>query len=113
MESLPLGSRTNSNTSHQIPARVIEADSARAVWVPGRMVAGPGTGPTDRTGRSSGRDHSPLQWRGLGGAPLFITSPSAKAVVERLDRALGLPCASDALRAAEAKASHQVDLAIV
>src|SRR6266478_6426653 len=28
------GSRTNSNTSHQIPARVIEADSARAVWVP-------------------------------------------------------------------------------
>src|ERR1700688_3797494 len=24
------GSRTNSNTSHQIPARVIEADSARA-----------------------------------------------------------------------------------
>ena len=26
--------RTNSNTSHQIPARVIEADSARAVWVP-------------------------------------------------------------------------------
>jgi hypothetical protein len=43
----------------------------------------------------------------------LITSPSAKAVVERLDRALGLPCASDALRAAEAKASHQVDLAIV
>src|SRR5262245_54540387 len=30
------GSRTNSNTSHQIPARVIEADSARA-----RMGAGP------------------------------------------------------------------------
>src|ERR1700737_1985856 len=28
------GSRTNSNTSHQIPAPVIEADSARAVWVP-------------------------------------------------------------------------------
>src|SRR5260221_12524822 len=28
------GSRTISNTSHQIPARVIEADSARAVWVP-------------------------------------------------------------------------------
>src|SRR5580704_6278619 len=28
------GSRTNSNTSHQIPARVIEADSVRAVWVP-------------------------------------------------------------------------------
>src|SRR6202022_4472144 len=28
------GSRTNSNTSRQIPARVIEADSARAVWVP-------------------------------------------------------------------------------
>src|SRR3954462_6258612 len=28
------GSRTNSNTSHQIPARVIEADSARTVWVP-------------------------------------------------------------------------------
>src|SRR5438132_8424109 len=28
------GSRTNSNTFHQIPARVIEADSARAVWVP-------------------------------------------------------------------------------
>src|ERR1700674_5890203 len=28
------GSWTNSNTSHQIPARVIEADSARAVWVP-------------------------------------------------------------------------------
>src|SRR5260370_42251752 len=27
------GGRTNSNTSHQIPARVIEADSARAVWV--------------------------------------------------------------------------------
>src|ERR1700682_2323921 len=27
------GSRTNSNTSHQILARVIEADSARAVWV--------------------------------------------------------------------------------
>jgi len=26
------GSRTNSNTFHQIPARVIEADSARAVW---------------------------------------------------------------------------------
>jgi hypothetical protein len=31
----------------------------------------------------------------------------------RLGRALGLPCASDAVRAAEAKASHQVDLAIV
>jgi ferredoxin len=28
------GSRTNSNTSHQIPARVIEADSTCAVWVP-------------------------------------------------------------------------------
>src|ERR1700724_1598848 len=28
------GSRTNSNTSHQIPGRVIEADRARAVWVP-------------------------------------------------------------------------------
>src|ERR1700682_4735929 len=28
------GSRRNSNTSHQIPGRVIEADSARAVWVP-------------------------------------------------------------------------------
>src|SRR5262245_64373938 len=28
------GSRANSNTSHQIPARVIEADGARAVWVP-------------------------------------------------------------------------------
>jgi Domain of unknown function (DUF3470) len=28
------GSRTNPNTSHQIPARVIEADSAHAVWVP-------------------------------------------------------------------------------
>src|SRR5438105_14341305 len=27
-------SRTNSNTSHQIPGRVIEADSARAVSVP-------------------------------------------------------------------------------
>src|SRR5205807_6879797 len=28
------GSRTNSNTSHQIPARVIEAEDARAVSVP-------------------------------------------------------------------------------
>src|SRR6266851_10025294 len=28
------GSRTNSNTCHQIPARVIEADSVRAVRVP-------------------------------------------------------------------------------
>src|SRR6266545_5716893 len=28
------GNRTNSNTSHQIPERVIEADSVRAVWVP-------------------------------------------------------------------------------
>src|ERR1700676_889093 len=28
------GSRTNFHTSHQIPARVIEADSAHAVWVP-------------------------------------------------------------------------------
>ena len=28
------GSRTKSNTSHQISARVIEAGSARAVWVP-------------------------------------------------------------------------------
>src|SRR5215471_14885393 len=27
-------SRTNSNTSHQIPARVIEADSVRAISVP-------------------------------------------------------------------------------
>src|SRR5258705_7558769 len=44
------GSRTNSNTSHQIPARVIEADSARAAWV-----AGPKIDPTDPTGRSSGR----------------------------------------------------------
>src|SRR5437868_14455735 len=26
--------RTSSNTPHPIPARVIEADSARAVWVP-------------------------------------------------------------------------------
>src|SRR5882757_7521046 len=28
------GSRTNFHTSHQIPGRVIEADNARAVWVP-------------------------------------------------------------------------------
>src|SRR6266851_9486028 len=28
------GSRTNFHTSHQIPARVIEADGARAAWVP-------------------------------------------------------------------------------
>jgi len=28
------GRRTNSNTSHQVPERVIEADSTRAVWVP-------------------------------------------------------------------------------
>src|SRR6187397_220179 len=33
------GSRTNSNTSHQIPARVIEADSARAVWAPDPRLA--------------------------------------------------------------------------
>src|SRR5712692_3807690 len=33
------GSRTNSNTSHQIPARVIEADSARAVGVPDPRLA--------------------------------------------------------------------------
>src|SRR3954447_4131241 len=33
------GSRTNSNTSHQIPAQVIEADSARAVWVPDPRLA--------------------------------------------------------------------------
>src|SRR6202051_4651874 len=51
------GSRTNSNTSHQIPARVIEADSARAVWG-----AGPESGPTDPTGRSCGRDHSAFNW---------------------------------------------------
>src|SRR5258705_8725895 len=36
------GSRTNSNTSHQIPARVIEADSARAVWVPDPRPVQPG-----------------------------------------------------------------------
>src|ERR1019366_7312152 len=51
------GSRTNFNTSHQIPARVIEADSAHAVWVPD-----PEIGPTDPTGRSCGRDHSPFNW---------------------------------------------------
>src|SRR5438067_2229007 len=28
------GSRTNSNTSHQIPERVIEADAPAPVWVP-------------------------------------------------------------------------------
>jgi ferredoxin len=28
------GSRTNSNTSHQIPVRVIETDSVRAIWMP-------------------------------------------------------------------------------
>src|ERR1700724_902291 len=50
-------SRTSSNTSHQIPARVIEADSALAV-----RVAGPEIGPTDPTGRSRGRDHSPFNW---------------------------------------------------
>src|SRR6478609_5612107 len=33
------GSRTNSNTSHQIPARVIEADSARAVCAPDPRLA--------------------------------------------------------------------------
>src|SRR3954454_24403111 len=33
------GSRTNSNTSHQIPARVIEADRARAVGVPDPRLA--------------------------------------------------------------------------
>src|SRR6476619_492990 len=33
------GSRTNSNTSHQIPARVIEAESARAAWVPDPRLA--------------------------------------------------------------------------
>src|SRR5437868_8993392 len=49
------GSRTNSNTFHQIPARVIEADSARAIWVPD-----PRSGPTDPTARSSGRDHRPF-----------------------------------------------------
>src|SRR5437588_830790 len=36
------GSRTNSNTSHQIPGRVIEADSARAVWVPDPRLIQPG-----------------------------------------------------------------------
>ena len=30
------GSRTNSNTSHQIPARVIDADRATTVWRPHR-----------------------------------------------------------------------------
>jgi ferredoxin len=30
------GSQTNSNTSHQIPARVIETDSFRAIWCPTR-----------------------------------------------------------------------------
>src|SRR3954466_5848732 len=33
------GSRTNSNTSHQIPALVIEAESARAAWVPDPRLA--------------------------------------------------------------------------
>src|ERR1700674_4002210 len=46
------GSRTNSNTSHQIPARVIETDSARMI-----LGAGPEIGPTDPTGLSAGRDH--------------------------------------------------------
>src|SRR5260370_39600808 len=44
------GSRTNSNTSRQIPAPVIEADSVRAISVPD-----PKIGPTDPTGRSGGR----------------------------------------------------------
>ncbi len=30
------GNRTNSNTSHQIPARVIDADRATTVWRPDR-----------------------------------------------------------------------------
>jgi hypothetical protein len=47
----------NSNTSRQIPARVIEADSTHAVWVPD-----PEIGPTDPTGRSCGRDNSPFNW---------------------------------------------------
>jgi hypothetical protein len=54
------GSQTNSNTSYQIQARVIEADGAIAVQVPGREI-----GSTDPTGRSSGRDRSPLRWPGL------------------------------------------------
>src|SRR5262249_50102665 len=35
------GSRTNSNTSHQIPAQVIEADSTHAVSVPAPRSAQP------------------------------------------------------------------------
>src|SRR5260370_30858857 len=48
------GSRTNSNTSHQIPARAIEADSVRPLLVPGPKIR-----PTDPTGRSSGRITGP------------------------------------------------------
>src|SRR5258705_5009161 len=75
------GSRTNSNTSHQIPAQVIEADSARAVWVPDPRLA-----QTDPTGRSSGRDHSPFNGLARGGRHITfelasrevpIVSPSA------------------------------------
>jgi len=45
-------SPTNSNTSHQIPARVIEAEQRQR-----RIDAGPEIGPPDPTGHSSDRDH--------------------------------------------------------
>src|ERR1700724_2062407 len=52
------GSRTNSNTSHQIPARVIEAEQRQR-----RIDAGPEIGPPDPTGHSSDRDHgSSMAW---------------------------------------------------
>src|SRR6266446_3429459 len=49
------GSRTNSNTFHQIPARVIEADSARAVWVPGHEGAPERIVAPSRNRRDAGR----------------------------------------------------------
>src|ERR1700730_16527674 len=51
------GSRTNFHTSHQVPGRVIEADSARAVWVPD-----PRSVQLIQPGRSCGRYHSSFNW---------------------------------------------------
>src|SRR2546421_8265193 len=101
------GSRTNSNTSHQIPERVIEADSARA-----RMGAGPEIGPTDPTGRRSGRDHSSLQWLGPRRSQHHFRNLPALAA-SNMTEVRSFPKTTDTVRALIVDASYSPNPLIV
>src|SRR3954466_15773426 len=71
------GSRTNSNTSHQIPARVIEADSARAVWVPdprSAQLIQPGEEAAVITHGASFQGNASVIWRAIHSAVGWVVT---------------------------------------